>query len=89
MSETQKIPSNPAYGLVPFRDYVRVRPQFFPKAGSPIYFLRYRRQELLARGVMVKTAVGDLVRPTALDEYILELGRRGETYRSAPQFIED
>lgn len=89
MSESQKIPQNPAFGLVPFREYVRARPQFFPRAATQYYFLRFRRRELLESGVMVRTASGDLVQPTALDEYILELGRRGETYRCATQFIED
>lgn len=87
MRDLQEIPPNPMSGWVPFPDYAEERPQFFPKSGSSYYFLRFRKRDLLEQGVMLRTAAGELVQPAALDDYILELGRRGETYRTQSEVI--
>jgi hypothetical protein len=77
-----EVPPNPLEGWVPFDDYVRQRPQFFPAPGTRSYFLRFRKQELLERGIYVRTQGGEFCDPEQMDEYVLDLGRRGETYRS-------
>lgn len=81
MSSSKEIPPNPAGDLVPFNEYARARPQFFPRRATPNYFLRFHRNELAAKGALVRTASGDLVSPEAVDEYILMLSRQGLTYR--------
>jgi hypothetical protein len=87
MKDLSGLPPNPTDVLVAFDDYVRARPQFFPKPATPKYFLRFHRAVLLSMGGLVKTASGDLVCPVALDNYILALGRSGLSYRNAPDHV--
>jgi hypothetical protein len=83
--DSQAIPPNPLVGRVPFKTYTEARPQFFPKRGTPNYFLRFRREELLALNIIYSTAEGDYIHPEKADDFILNLGRKGETYRTHPQ----
>jgi hypothetical protein len=79
------IPPNPLAQYVPFTEYVQERPQFFPKRGTPNYFLRFRREALLAEDIIYSTAEGDYIHPEKADAFILDLGRKGESYRTHPQ----
>jgi hypothetical protein len=83
--QVKAIPPNPLEGYVPFKTYTEARPQFFPKRGTPNYFLRFRREALLVQDIIFSTAEGDYVNPEKADAFILDLGRKGETYRTHPQ----
>lgn len=83
--EAKAIPPNPLAEHVSFSEYTKARPQFFPKRGTPNYFLRFRREALLSEGIIYSTAEGDYIHPEKADGYILNLGRNGETYRTLPQ----
>jgi hypothetical protein len=50
MKDLSGLPPNPTDVLVAFDDYVRARPQFFPKPATPKYFLRFHRAVLLSMG---------------------------------------
>ena len=80
--EAKAIPPNPLAQYVPYPQYTEARPQFFPKRGTPNYFLKFRRRECLAEGIIYSTAEGDYIHPQKADQFILELGRNGETYRT-------
>ena len=83
--QVTSIPTSPLAGYSPFKAYVEARPQFFPKRGTPNYFLRFRRDYLLKENIILSTAEGDYIHPERADEFILDLGRNGETYRTHPQ----
>ena len=82
MLSSYLLPPNPADGFVPFKDYVKDRPQFFPCPSSANYFMRWQRDILLETGVLLSTTAGDWVLADVIDTYILWLSRAGKCFKS-------
>lgn len=76
-----ELPENPLKDWVPLEAYAKSRPEFLPKRTSTAYLIRHRGEELRQAGLLLITPAGEMVEPTRLDEFFLEMFARGEKLR--------